>query len=100
MQLDQGFDGIRILGEGLAQHFGNIVSSAGDFNGDGALDIVVAAPSLWPPQFGQDRGRIYIIYGSGSARPPLPCSGSPPTSHGARGAAVVVRGSGFAGAVS
>jgi FG-GAP repeat/FG-GAP-like repeat len=41
-------------------HFGHAVAGAGDVNGDGYADIVVGAPSY----DGDDRGRVYLYYGS------------------------------------
>ncbi len=99
VHLDRGFDGIRMLGEGFAQHFGYGVASAGDFNGDGALDIVVSASHFSP--ISADRGRVYIIYGNGSNRPPLTLLSLTPDFGTVRGGTpVVVRGSGFVGSIS
>ncbi|MGB4190965.1 MAG: FG-GAP-like repeat-containing protein [Rickettsiales bacterium] len=48
--------GISITGE---DHVGDSVSGAGDVNGDGYLDIIIGAPSLYSPT-------AYIIYGNKS----------------------------------
>jgi hypothetical protein len=99
VRLAEGFQGIRMLGEGLQQKFGASLSSAGDFNGDGALDIVVG--TMHVSNLEADVDRIYVIYGSGSDRPSLTLLDISPEFGTVRGGTgVIVRGSGFVGEVS
>jgi VCBS repeat-containing protein len=59
LTISQGF---QILGANAGDEFGRSVSSAGDVNGDGFDDIIVAAAS--GDIGGADRGEAYIIYGA------------------------------------
>ncbi len=47
-------------GETADDEFGSTVSCAGNVNGDGYDDVIVAAPLY---QSGQDRGRAYVFFG-------------------------------------
>ena len=59
--------GIIITGANQGDRFGTWIAEAGDINGDGGDDLLVAAPGAENPMTGaQDTGCIYIIYG-----PPL-----------------------------
>jgi hypothetical protein len=93
LRLGEGFDGIRILGNVAFDRLGEILGSAGDFNGDGALDILVVARFL---SSSPGVSRAYLIYGSGASTPPLTLLSATPAS-GSRGGgtSVVLRGSGF-----
>ena len=50
---------IRLLGEAAGDLAGSNVSGAGDVDGDGLDDVLIAAPGA-----DSDRGAVYIIYGS------------------------------------
>ncbi len=58
-------------GENEGDEFGRAVAGAGDVNGDGYADVLVAAPK-YPPRFPHPLGRIYLYLGSpaGLARAP------------------------------
>jgi hypothetical protein len=58
-------DGFVIAGEGDGVGLGTAVSSAGDLNGDGFADFVVAAPYFDGPA--NDSGAIYVIFGRAGA---------------------------------
>jgi hypothetical protein len=59
--------GIIITGANQGDRFGTWIAEAGDINGDGSDDLLVAAPGAENPITGlQDTGAVYIIYG-----PPL-----------------------------
>ncbi len=56
--------GLVITGANQGDAFGTYVANGGDINGDGADDLLVAAPGAENPITGeQDTGAIYIIYG-------------------------------------
>lgn len=57
-----GENGFAINGIGVNDLTGNVVSAAGDLNGDGLDDIMVGA-SLADPDGLNSAGRVYIIYG-------------------------------------
>jgi hypothetical protein len=57
-----GAGGFVIEGAGAGDGSGSAVSAAGDLNGDGLSDLVVAAP-LADPAAGSDAGRAYVVYG-------------------------------------
>lgn len=60
-----GADGFRIDGLSTGDELGTSVSTAGDFNGDGVEDIVIAASTA--PVGGQaSTGSVYIIFGVAS----------------------------------
>jgi hypothetical protein len=63
-QFQFGSGGFRLAGENSGDRAG-IVSSAGDFNGDGFADILIGAPGL-TPQFSQasQAGGAVLIYGT------------------------------------
>jgi alpha-tubulin suppressor-like RCC1 family protein len=63
-QFHFGSGGFRLAGENSGDRAG-IVSSAGDFNGDGFADILIGAPGL-TPQFSQasQAGGAVLIYGT------------------------------------
>ena len=53
---------VTITGNSTGDHFGNSISDAFDFNGDGYYDILIGSP-----YFGaDDSGAAYLFYGSGS----------------------------------
>jgi hypothetical protein len=65
-----GTDGFAMPGVNLNDGAGTSVSAAGDFNGDGASDIIIGAPGA--DQNGQNSaGASYVVFG----RAPEPCSG-------------------------
>lgn len=93
LSLGDDFDGIRMLGETAHGGLGSIVAPAGDFNGDGAPDILAGASNF---AVLDGKGRAYLVYGTGSDSPPFTVLGLEPTSGTIRGGTtVVVRGSGF-----
>jgi hypothetical protein len=56
--------GVIITGANQGDRFGEYMVEAGDVNGDGSDDLLVAAPGAENPLTGaQDTGAIYIIYG-------------------------------------
>jgi len=65
-----GINGFELIPEGV-DSFGNSVSSAGDINGDGLVDLVVGAYRANPDPFGT--GRSYVVFGSDQPYPnPFP----------------------------
>ncbi|UCG71197.1 MAG: FG-GAP repeat protein [Thermoplasmata archaeon] len=56
---------INLTGENDGDKFGFSVHSAGDIDGDGALDIIVGAP-YWDNSTTADCGRVYIFCGGSS----------------------------------
>jgi hypothetical protein len=98
--LDRGFEGLRMVGETQLGYFGNSIATAGDFNGDGALDILVIAPQGQHTIF-PGPARAYIIYGIGASAPPFSFLGLEPLWGPLRGGTEVrIRGSGFSGEVA
>ncbi|HOL93440.1 MAG TPA: FG-GAP-like repeat-containing protein [bacterium] len=58
---------IRIVYPGTEHYeMGAAVSGAGDFNGDGFLDVAIGAPSYDPGGFGNeyDNGAVFIVFGT------------------------------------
>lgn len=56
-----GTNGFTIFGRSSVDQLG-VVSSAGDFNGDGIDDIIVGAPSADPGL--RNAGEVYVLFGS------------------------------------
>lgn len=60
--------GVIITGANQGDRFGTWIAEAGDINGDGSDDFLVAAPGAENPLTGaQDTGAVYIIYGPPSS---------------------------------
>ncbi|MFN0044006.1 MAG: beta strand repeat-containing protein [Alphaproteobacteria bacterium] len=57
-----GTNGFVVRGAASGDNLGLSVSAAGDFNGDGLDDFVVAAPGADVADAG-DAGRVYVVYG-------------------------------------
>jgi len=57
-------------GNQAGARFGSSVSTAGDVNGDGYADVVVAAPYYDNGQ--TDEGRVYVYHGSAGGLSPVP----------------------------
>ncbi|MEL7465409.1 MAG: hypothetical protein AAFN79_15165, partial [Pseudomonadota bacterium] len=55
-----GTNGFKISGEASSDVLGDAVSAAGDLNGDGIDDILIAAPGAGPG----DRGQAFVIFGT------------------------------------
>ncbi len=93
--LAEGFDGLRIVGETESGDLGDVVASAGDFDGDGRGDILVIAPQRWRDSF-PFPARAYVIYGTGGDEPPFTFLNVQPLWGPLRGGTeVTLRGSGF-----
>ncbi|HEX8123427.1 MAG TPA: hypothetical protein VF549_19405 [Solirubrobacteraceae bacterium] len=52
----------KVAGDGFGSRAGWVVSSAGDFNGDGITDVLVGAPNFDPPGRA-DAGAAYVVFG-------------------------------------
>jgi hypothetical protein len=65
-----GADGFAIPGLAPGDASGNLVSSAGDVNGDGFDDLLTISPGTYDP-YGYDRGEAYVVFGkaAGTAVP-------------------------------
>jgi hypothetical protein len=65
-----GADGFTIPGLAPGDASGNLVSSAGDVNGDGFDDLLTISPGADDP-YGYDRGETYVVFGkaTGTAVP-------------------------------
>ncbi len=59
-----GADGVVIQGEATDDRLGYAMAALGDLNGDNLTDFIISGPGH--DGAGQDRGRCYLIYGSGS----------------------------------
>jgi len=57
-----GTGGFVMNGQGVSDHSGYSVSSAGDVNGDGLADLIVGAPYS-DPATGTNAGRTYVVFG-------------------------------------
>ncbi len=57
-----GSNGFRINGANAEDESGRSVSNAGDFNGDGFADILIAAPSAGPAE-GELDGEVSVLFG-------------------------------------
>ncbi len=62
IDLHKGEENIRILGDDSYDYSGCCVSS-GDINGDGYADVIIGAPSAYPPG-GKEAGKTFVIFGS------------------------------------
>lgn len=62
-----GTNGYRIGGSAASDRFGNAVSSAGDFNGDGIADFIIGAPRM--DGGGPSSGGAAVIFGRKGAAP-------------------------------
>lgn len=67
-ELDDWFP-VVITGAEPGDRFGNAISSAGDFNGDGVGDLAVGAPNARAPS-GEEAGKAYVILNT-ATRPGL-----------------------------
>src|SRR5215467_5667995 len=56
-----GTNGFRINGATAGDHIGVAVSSAGDVNGDGCADLIIAAP--YSSIAGPYSGAVYVVFG-------------------------------------
>lgn len=65
-----GADGFKVPGLAPGDASGNLVSSAGDVNGDGFDDLLTISPGADDP-YGYDRGEAYVVFGkaAGTAAP-------------------------------
>ena len=63
-----GTNGFRLDGVGNSDLSGAKVASAGDDNGDGHDDIIIAAP-LADPGGATNAGAIYVVFGAAAGRP-------------------------------
>jgi hypothetical protein len=95
LRLGDGFSGLRIQGEAAYSGLGAYAAPAGDFNGDGAPDLLVAAPNIAARS--QLRVcRVYIIYGIDQSSLPLRLLSVLPRSGTKRGGTMVtIHGTGF-----
>ncbi|WP_137680178.1 beta strand repeat-containing protein [Aurantiacibacter suaedae] len=59
--------GFQIVGSNTGDNAGYSVSSAGDVNGDGLIDMIVSAPSADGP--GINPGKAYVVYGRTGGAP-------------------------------
>jgi hypothetical protein len=97
VHLTDGFDGIRIPGDTALGGLGTFLGPAGDFNADGNPDFLVGEPHL--VSSGAGGSKAFVIFGSGSGRPPLTIVSVEPAAGFLRGGTRVrIRGSGFEGA--
>ncbi len=62
LSLLEGTNGFKMLGENVEDFTGFHVSEAGDINGDGYDDVLVAAPFA-SPNNRSESGRVYVVYG-------------------------------------
>jgi Ca2+-binding RTX toxin-like protein len=62
-----GTNGVFLKGGATSDFAGISVSAAGDVNGDGFDDVIVAAPGA--DGTGKDAGEAYVVFGSGAAFP-------------------------------
>ncbi|MBK6375706.1 MAG: FG-GAP repeat protein [Xanthomonadales bacterium] len=62
-----GSNGFRLDGVSLHDYAGQVVSSAGDVNGDGMDDLLVGVPNA-NPEFA-NAGSAYVFFGSSAAFP-------------------------------
>jgi hypothetical protein len=63
---------IEYRGEGEFQLAGKTVASAGDMNGDGISDFLIAAPYADPN--GDDSGKVYLVFGNGNLEETAPAT--------------------------
>ena len=65
-----GTNGIKLVGNNSDDECGHALSSAGDVNGDGLLDLLIGAPEAHPRGI-SNAGETYVIYGRTNDLPPL-----------------------------
>ncbi|XAL99598.1 FG-GAP-like repeat-containing protein [Phycisphaeraceae bacterium D3-23] len=58
-----GVNGFTLNGNGIADDAGRSVSSAGDINGDGMMDLIVGAPFAEQASHGATVGQAYVVFG-------------------------------------
>ncbi len=64
-----GPDGFKIQGEAAGDLSGQVVSKAGDINGDGIDDLIISAPAAAPS--GSQSGASYVVFGSRAGFGPI-----------------------------
>jgi len=96
VELEQEETFIRLIGEDVHHNLGDVMSPAGDFNGDGLPDLCVLSPFPGFVAREPDVGRAYVIFGYGDGRPPFSLVSNAPELGPLRGGTeVVIRGTGF-----
>ena len=96
LDLARPFEGIHVTGFTPGAALGGRVSAGGDINGDGAPDFLVGATVQGSPE--AQRGRAYILFGTGTEPTPLSVDRiSPDNGPVSGGTEVRVLGSGFDG---